>query len=203
MNSKFSKNIEIEFNDSSKLIKDLNKPIVTVFGSARTKKDDKYYQESYNLTKKLSEKGCHILTGGGPGIMESANAGAFETKNSESIGFNIELPQEQKENSFLTKEFDFNHLFVRKPMLIFYSKIFVVFPGGFGTLDEFFEVLTLIQTKIMATKRVYLFGSKFYNPLIQFLRESLLSNNMIAEEDLNLFKIVDSIDEILDECNCE
>jgi uncharacterized protein (TIGR00730 family) len=204
MQSSFDKNIEIDFKKSFEKLSDLKSPIVTVFGSARTPESDYYYQQSLKLTEQLSLKGCNILTGGGPGIMESANRGAFESSgNGKAIGFNITLPQEQSGNPYVDREYNFKHLFVRKPMLIFHSKVFVVFPGGFGTLDELFEVLTLVQTEIMDNRKVYLFGSEFYNPLLSFIEQSLLKSKMINPEDIELFKIVDSIDEIIESCNCK
>jgi uncharacterized protein (TIGR00730 family) len=203
MQSRYDKSIEIDFKSSFKAIEDIKGPIITVFGSARTPESDFYYQKSRELSRKFSEKGCNILTGGGPGIMESANRGAFESSgDGEAIGFNIILPHEQNANPFVNREYSFKHLFVRKPMLIFHSKIFVVFPGGYGTLDELFEVLTLIQTEMMDRKIIYLFGSEFFNPLVEFIHKSLLRDKMISEEDLQLFKVVDSIDEVVDSCSC-
>jgi len=204
MHSSFNKSIEVDFRESFKQIEDLKEPIVTVFGSARTPESDYYYKQSLKLSKKLSDKGCNILTGGGPGIMESANRGAFQSKGSgKSIGFNIVLPHEQESNGYTDLDYNFRHLFVRKPMLILHSKIFIVFPGGFGTLDELFEVVTLIQTKIMKNKKIFLFGYEFYKPLFEFIEKSLLTNKMIKEEDLKFLKVVDSIEEILEECHCK
>jgi uncharacterized protein (TIGR00730 family) len=205
----YDEHISNDFESSIKIIESLkNAPIVTVFGSARLKPTDKHYIESYNLTKELAKKGCHILTGGGPGIMESSNKGAFEAiqeykLNTASVGHSIILKNEQVGNDFLTHEHKFEHLFVRKPMLIFYSKIYVLFAGGFGTLDELFEVLTLIQVQKLPKRKIYLFDSEFYSPLVDFFKKSLLANKTISEEDLDLFKVVDSIDEIINDCNCQ
>ena len=211
MNSKsinvYDEHIADDFEKSIQLVEELqDAPIVTIFGSARLTEEHKHYQESYKLAKALAKKGCHILTGGGPGIMESSNKGAFEglsEEKSASIGYSIILKNEQESNKFLTHEHKFEHLFVRKPMLIYYSKIYVLFAGGFGTLDELFEVLTLIQVGKLPRRKVYLFDSEFYNPLIEFFKESFIKNGTISQEDLDLIQVVDSIDEIINECNCK
>ena len=211
MNSKsinlYDEHIADDFEKSIKLVEGLQEaPIVTIFGSARLTEDHKHYQESYKLAKILAKKGCHILTGGGPGIMESSNRGAFdglEKNKTASIGYSIILKNEQNSNKFLTHEHKFEHLFVRKPMLIYYSKIYILFAGGFGTLDELFEVLTLIQVGKLPRRKIYLFDSGFYSPLVDFFRDSFLKNGTISQEDLDLIQIVDSIDEIINECDCK
>lgn len=195
----------IDFQKSFEIVSGLKGNIVTIFGSARVKDDNVYYEDAFKLSKGLAEKGCHILTGGGPGIMEAGNRGAFDLKDFdiESIGFNISLPKEQKENKFLTKQYRFNKLFARKLMLIKYSSIFIIFPGGFGTLDELFELLVLVQSKKRENVKIFLYGTKFYQPLLDFFKNSLLEEKMINRDDLNLFEIVDSVEEIVENCHCK
>ena len=174
-------------------------PAVTVFGSARTKEDSKYYQIAVDLGKKLAAKKFNVLTGGGPGIMEAANRGAFEGGGVESIGLNIDLPFEQTLNPYTTKEQTFDYFFSRKVMLVKYSLAYVIFPGGFGTLDELFEALTLVQTRKVEGVRIFLVGEDFYNPLIDFIEECLISHGMIDAEDIKLITISDDLDFIVDE----
>lgn len=171
---------------------DDKKRYVTFFGSARILKDNRYYKEALNLANMLSLKFI-IITGGGPGIMEAANKGAKE-----SLGFNVILPSEQSINKFVTKGITFDNLNDRKKALILKSEAFVIFPGGFGTMDEFFEVLTLSQTNLKKSK-IYLFDSAFYNPLIEFFKISLIKNSTISKDDLNLFRVVDDIKDIAKE----
>ena len=198
-NSCFEK-ISEDILESEKIVSQLNGNIVTIFGSARVKESSDHYQETIKLSKNLADKGYHILTGGGPGIMEAGNRGASESasKSSQSIGFNIQLKKEQKLNSYATQGYTFNKIFIRKQMLINFSKIFVIFQGGFGTLDELFELLVLAQNSKVKDVQIYLYDSEFYNPLLNFLEVSLVKNGMIEKDDLKLFKVVDSIDEILE-----
>ena len=174
-------------------------PAVTVFGSARLKEESKYYQMAVELGKKLAAKNFNVLTGGGPGIMEAANRGAFEHGGVESIGLNIDLPFEQTQNPYTTKEETFDYFFSRKVMLVKYSMAYVIFPGGFGTLDELFEALTLVQTRKVEGVRIFLVGEDFYNPLIDFVKECLISHDMIDVSDAHLITISDDLDYIITE----
>ena len=173
-------------------------PSVTIFGSARTSEDDFYYQKAMELGDKLGHNGFNVITGGGPGIMEAANRGAIRNKgNIESIGLNIELPEEQVANPYTTKSQRFDYFFSRKVMLVKYSMAYVIFPGGYGTLDELFEALTLIQTGKILGQRVFIFGSEFYAPLMEFLQNSLLAQGTISQEDLDLLCLTDDVDYIV------
>lgn len=171
-------------------------PCITVFGSARFKDDHIYYKSAIEIGKAIAEIGFTTMTGGGPGIMEAANRGAFEN-GGVSIGCNIILPHEQQENKYLTKSVTFEHFFVRKTMLIKYSYAFIIMPGGFGTMDEFYEILTLIQTKSVTQFPVVLFGKDFYAPLmenIQFMAE----RGTISAEDMELVLLTDSVQEAME-----
>ncbi|MFT7645250.1 MAG: hypothetical protein ACI9BF_000927, partial [Candidatus Paceibacteria bacterium] len=169
----------------------------TFWGSARTSPDDDYYKEAEELAAKLAKKGFSIISGGGPGIMEASNVGAFKV-GGKSIGLNIQLPFEQKLNPYTTQSLDFDFFFSRKVMLTFASEVYVYFPGGFGTLDEFFEIVTLIQTKKIEKIPVVLYGKDYWEPLIKFFEESLLKKfQTVSKEDLELFHIVDSVDDAL------
>lgn len=175
-------------------------PSVTIFGSARTKEDDLYYKKAMELSSKLASRGFNIITGGGPGIMEAANRGAIRHKNEvDSIGLNIELPEEQVANPFTTKSLRFDYFFSRKVMLVKYAMAYVIFPGGFGTLDELFESLTLTQTGKMMGGRIFIVGEEFYRPLMTFLRESLLSHGMISEADMHMLCLTDDLDYIVEQ----
>lgn len=167
----------------------------SIFGSARVQPGDKYYKEAEELAAKLAKKGFAIITGGGPGIMEAANVGSFKV-GGKSVGFNIELPFEQKLNPYTTESLDFDFFFSRKVMLAFASEVYVYFPGGFGTLDEFFELLTLIQTKKIERIPIVLYGIDFWAPLLSFFETHMLKKfKTVNKEDLALFHIVDSVDE--------
>ncbi len=174
-------------------------PSVTIFGSARTDESDKYYIKAVKLSSMLANRGFNVITGGGPGIMEAANRGASEHKEVESIGLNIDLPFEQLPNPYTTIELDFDYFFSRKVMLVKYSMAYVIFPGGFGTLDELFEAMTLIQTRKVTGVKVFVVGVEFYQPLIDFLRGSLVEGGMIDEEDLEMIQLTDDLDLIADE----
>ncbi len=174
-------------------------PSVTIFGSARTDKKDKYYKKATKLSKMLGKRGFNILTGGGPGIMEAANRGAYQVKDIESIGLNIDLPMEQHANPYVTKEKTFDYFFSRKVMLVKYSMAYVIFPGGFGTLDELFEALTLIQTRKVSGVRVFVVGEEFYKGLFEFMRTSMLSEGMIDKEDLEMITLSDDLTIIADQ----
>ena len=174
-------------------------PAVTVFGSARLDEENIYYKMATELGAKLAAKNLNVLTGGGPGVMEAANRGAFEHGGVESIGLNIDLPHEQRANPYTTKEETFDYFFSRKVMMVKYSLAYVIFPGGFGTLDELFEALTLIQTRKVEGVRIFLVGEAFYKPLIHFIETQLISNGMIEKEDLELITITDDLDRIVQE----
>ena len=171
-------------------------PCVSIFGSARLKREDKYYEMAVEIAKKITEIGFGVITGGGPGIMEAGNKGAKEG-GGKSIGLNIELPFEQHFNPYIDKSYsmDFDYFFVRKVMFVKYSQGFIVLPGGFGTLDELSEALTLIQTHKIGRFPIVLVGSEFWSGLLEWFSNTLLKNGLIAEGDLSLFRIVDSADE--------
>ncbi len=169
---------------------------VTIFGSARSRPGDPMYEVAVETARRLGRQGFSILTGAGPGIMEAANRGAREV-GALSIGLNIELPEEQHANPYLDRVIDFRYFFVRKTMLVKYSSAFVIFPGGFGTLDELFESLTLIQTGKVRHMPVVLFGSDYWEGLIGWMRKSLLAGGKIAEGDLEIFQLVDDPDDIV------
>jgi hypothetical protein len=178
-------------------------PCVSIFGSARTKPADMYYQLAVNIAKKLSDNGYGVITGGGPGIMEAANKGAYNAGGT-SVGLNIELPFEQHDNPYIDidKSIDFDYFFVRKVMFVKYSQGFIVMPGGFGTLDELFEAITLIQTHKIGKFPIILVGKKFWSGLVDWIKETLLdSHNNISKEDLYLLNIVDTEDEVIEILN--
>lgn len=169
---------------------------VTIFGSARTPETDKYYIKSRELGRLLAENGHPVITGGGPGIMEAANRGAYEY-GGRSVGLNIKLPFEQHANPYLTDEMEFHYFFARKVMLVMASKAYAFFPGGFGTLDELSEVLLLIQTNKMPKMPFFFIGKSYWRPLIKFFKISMKKNHMIKEKDLNLFYLTDDITEVV------
>jgi len=164
---------------------------VTVFGSARIKPEDPYYEKAVETARMLAEEGFPIITGGGPGIMEAANRGAQEG-NGLSIGCNIELPFEQGLNPYVERAINFRYFFVRKTMFVKYSTAFIVFPGGYGTMDELFEALTLIQTGKVKHFPVILFGEEYWAGLAEWLRERVAGEGKIATTDLRLFTVTDS-----------
>jgi uncharacterized protein (TIGR00730 family) len=170
-------------------------PSVTIFGSARTRPNDPTYAAAVETARLLARAGFGIITGGGPGIMEAANKGAQKGGNL-SIGCNIELPFEQGPNPYLDISLDFRYFFVRKTMFIKYSNAFIIFPGGFGTMDELFEALTLIQTKKVSHFPVILYDSKYWSGLINWIREVMLNGNKISAHDLDLLRISDDAEEI-------
>src|ERR1051325_3364174 len=169
---------------------------VSIFGSARTRSDDPYYQAAEETAAQLTRVGFAVITGGGPGIMEAANKGAFEAGGL-SIGCNIELPFEQYSNPYLTRGLKFKYFFVRKMMFVKYSLGFIIFPGGFGTLDELFEALTLIQTKKIRNFPVVLFGSDYWQGLINWIRDWALKEGKVTEEDLRRLHVTDSPAEVV------
>ena len=167
---------------------------VTIFGSARTPEPDPMYQQAVHLGNLLAQEGFAIITGGGPGIMEAANRGAREA-GGVSVGCNIELPFEQGTNAYVDISINFRYFFVRKTMFMKYSEAFVIFPGGFGTMDELFEALTLIQTGKVRNFPVILFGSHYWRGLINWIRGVMLAEHKIAADDLKLLIVTDSVDE--------
>ncbi|MFL6207667.1 MAG: TIGR00730 family Rossman fold protein [Pyrinomonadaceae bacterium] len=164
---------------------------VSIFGSARIKPDSPYYAAAQETAALLVRAGYAVITGGGPGIMEAANRGAFEAQGV-SIGCNIELPTEQRPNPYQTRTLRFNYFFVRKTMFVKYSTAFIIFPGGYGTLDELFEALTLIQTRKIKNFPVVLFGKEYWGGMIDWIKQVLLNANMIADADLLLLNCTDS-----------
>ncbi|MFM2339989.1 MAG: hypothetical protein RLZZ360_625 [Candidatus Parcubacteria bacterium] len=168
---------------------------VTFWGSARLSPNDPYYKMAEELAARLAKKGFSIISGGGPGIMEASNVGAFKV-GGKSVGLNIQLPFEQKLNPYITESLNFDFFFSRKVMLTFASEAYIYFPGGYGTLDEFFEIITLIQTKKIERIPVVMIGSEFWNPLIAWFEKELLKKfKTISKEDLDLFKVFDDIKE--------
>lgn len=170
-------------------------PCITVFGSARFKEDHPYYQQAREFGKRIAALGFTTMTGGGPGIMEAANRGAYESGGM-SVGCNIQLPFEQKENPYLHKSVTFEHFFVRKVLLIKYSYAFIIMPGGFGTMDEFFETLTLVQTKTITQFPIVLFGKEYYRELLETI-EDMAEKGTISKEDMNLVLVTDDMDEAM------
>ena len=178
-------------------------PCVSVFGSARTKSDNKYYQQADEIGYLLTQKGYGVITGGGPGIMEAANKGAMRG-GGKSVGLNIELPFEQSANRYIDSDklINFDYFFVRKVMFIKYAQGFIVLPGGVGTLDELFEAITLIQTKKIGKFPIILVGKSFWEGLIDWIKKTMLSKEKnISPEDLELFSVVDTSDEALTTIN--
>ena len=175
-------------------------PCVSIFGSARTKPDNKYYQLAERIAQKIVDNGYGVITGGGPGIMEAGNKGAHLAGGT-SVGLNIELPFEQHDNPYIDsdKNLDFDYFFVRKVMFVKYSQGFVVMPGGFGTLDEMFEAITLIQTNKIEKFPIILVGTEFWSGLFDWVRETLLGKfGNISEKDLDLINLVDTEDEVIE-----
>ena len=170
---------------------------VSVFGSARTLPDDPVYKAAQETGALLVRAGFAVITGGGPGIMEAANRGALEAGGT-SVGCNIELPHEQKSNDYLTLSLKFKYFFVRKMMFVKYSDAFVIFPGGFGTLDELFEALTLIQTRKIHNFPVVLYGSDYWKGMVDWLKGPMLSEGKIVDEDLRRLHITDSTSQIVE-----
>ncbi len=169
---------------------------ISIFGSARTKPDDPYYKAAEETAALLAREGFVVITGGGPGMMEAANKGAFEVGGL-SVGCNIELPFEQGPNPYLTRSLTFRYFFVRKMMFVKYSLGFIIFPGGFGTLDELFEALTLIQTRKIRNFPVVLFGTQYWNGLLNWIQDFAMKEGKISEQDLKLLHMTDSPAEVV------
>ncbi len=177
-------------------------PCVSIFGSARTRPDNPYYQLAEEIAYKLTQDGYGVITGGGPGIMEAANKGA-KRGGGKSVGLNIELPHEQHANAYIDQDklLDFEYFFVRKLMFIKYAQGFVVLPGGFGTLDELYEAITLIQTKKIGSFPIVMVGTSYWNGLIEWLKNVLLEEKNISTEDFNHFTVVDTADDAVNIIN--
>jgi uncharacterized protein (TIGR00730 family) len=171
-------------------------PCVSIFGSARTKADHRYYQLTEEIARLLTKQGYGVISGGGPGIMEAANKGAFEA-GGKSVGLGIELPFEAFENKYIDRDklLEFKYFFVRKVMFMKYAQGFIAMPGGFGTLDEFFEAVTLIQTGKVARFPIVLVGTEYWKDLIDWTKDKMLTAGNIKEEDLNLFRLVATAEE--------
>jgi uncharacterized protein (TIGR00730 family) len=178
-----------EFVEATERLKEIT-PAVSIFGSARTKPNKPYYQLTEEIARQLSDAGFSVISGGGPGIMEAANKGAFPGK-SPSIGLNIELPHEQTRNPYQDISQNFRHFFMRKVMFVKYASAYVVMPGGFGTLDELLEALTLIQTGKTRKIPIILVGTEFWAGMIEWFKTTLVSEGMIEEEDLDLIQLID------------
>lgn len=200
---------EIKTNDSWAIFKIMSEfvegyermskigPCISVFGSARTKPENKYYKLAIEVSEMLAKAGYGVITGGGPGVMEAANKGA-QDGGGKSVGLNIDLPFEQNHNPYIDQEhnLEFDYFFVRKVIFVKYSQGFVVLPGGFGTMDEMFEALTLIQTKKINKRPVVLIGIEYWKGLFEWIEKAMLGmENNIAEKDLNLYKIVDTAED--------
>ncbi|MBV7433697.1 TIGR00730 family Rossman fold protein [Cardiobacteriaceae bacterium TAE3-ERU3] len=172
-------------------------PSVSIFGSARIGPDHPYYQLTETVAKRLSDAGFSVVSGGGPGLMEAANKGAYAGEKGLSVGLNIQLPHEQGGNPYQDISIDFRHFFSRKVMFVKYANAYVVMPGGFGTLDELAEILTLIQTRKSRQIPVILVGSDFWQGLVEWFKERLVAEGTIHPDDLNLFSVVDDADAVV------
>lgn len=170
---------------------------ISIFGSARLEANDRYYLKTVELSTLLAKNGFAIISGGGPGVMEAANKGAYE-QNQPSIGLNIQLPMEQTSNSYQDISLNFRYFFVRKVMFVRYSMGYVCMPGGFGTLDEFFEALTLMQTHKIFPIPLVLFGTEFWGGLMDWIKKTLVQYETISEDDLKLLKVTDDPQEVLE-----
>jgi uncharacterized protein (TIGR00730 family) len=179
-----------EFREGFEAVDKIDRPAVTIFGSARVPEDDPAYASARIVAGRFAELGWAVVTGGGPGVMEAANRGAQEAGGL-SVGFNIELPHEQRGNGYVDLSMTFRHFYARKTMFVKAGEGFVIFPGGFGTLDEFFEALTLIQTGKVLHFPVVLFDSEYWRGLLAWIRDPLLAQRMISPEDLDLLLVTD------------
>lgn len=188
--------IMAEFVDSFETMSQVG-PAVTVFGSARTRPSDRYYKASVQLGEALARHNLAVVTGGGPGIMEAANKGAAQGRG-KSVGLNIELPHEQKGNRFANMPVDFHYFFIRKVCFVKYSMGYVFMPGGFGTLDEFYEVVTLVQTHRITHFPLVLFGKKYWSGLVKWMRGTLEAGGFVSPGDNELFIVTDDVEEAVD-----
>ncbi len=188
--------IMAEFIEGFEILSRVGKA-VSIFGSSRVKPDDRYYKMAEELAEILVKEGYAIISGGGPGIMEAANKGAFKA-GGESIGLNIEIPREQKPNKFVKTLLNFRYFFCRKVMFVKYASAYVVFPGGYGTMDEFFEALTLIQTKRIKSFPVILVGGEYWRELVEWINGDLVKRRYISQKDTNLFHVADTSQEVVE-----
>jgi hypothetical protein len=186
-----------EFLEGFEAVERIGRPAVSVFGSARVREGDPVYDEARDLGRRIAEAGFAVVTGGGPGVMEAANRGARDA-GGVSVGFNIELPHEQSSNPYLDISVTFRHFYARKTMFVKAAEGFVILPGGFGTLDEFFEALTLIQTGKVLHFPVVLFDSEYWGPLMEWIRGRLLAEKMISPDDLDLLHITDDPEDAIE-----
>lgn len=186
-----------EFVESFEDMAELDRPMVTVFGSARTPVENRYYQEAEKLGKLLAESGYGVITGGGGGIMEAAHKGAYNA-GGETVGLNIVLPHEQHPNPYQTRSLDFRYFFIRKVNFLKYSVGVFIFPGGFGTMDELFESLTLVQTGKVNRIPLVLVGRDFWEGAVKWIEETLRGNSYISPDDVELYRIVDTAEEGLE-----
>jgi len=187
--------IMAEFVDAIEVLSDVHKA-VTIFGSARIAPTDIYYQKAEHLSQLLAKNGFSVITGGGPGIMEAANKGASEA-GGQSVGMNIRLPFEQKPNPYANIRIDYKYFFTRKVMFVKYAVAYVIMPGGFGTMDELFEALTLIQTKRIKSFPLILMGSDYWQGLLNWLKKTMLAEGKIQPADLELIQIIDDPEEVV------
>jgi len=189
--------IMAEFVDGIETLSEVHNA-VTIFGSARVKPDDIYYKKTEILARLLAQAGFSVITGGGPGIMEAANRGAKDA-NGRSVGLNIQLPMEQVVNKYVNVPVGFRYFFVRKVMFIKHASAVIVMPGGFGTLDEMFEVITLVQTKKIKKVPIILYDSSYWKGLLDWVNISMVKMGMISKSDLDIFKVMDSPEEVMRE----
>ncbi|MES9879472.1 MAG: TIGR00730 family Rossman fold protein [Sedimenticola sp.] len=187
--------IQSELIDGIETLNDLG-PAVTIFGGARFTEDSRYYQEAMTIGRMLSDEGLSVITGGGPGIMEAANRGC-QAGIGTSMGLNIELPHEQDPNPYLDAGMEFRYFFVRKLMFVKYAMAYIIFPGGYGTMDELFEALTLIQTDKIRQFPVVLYGEDYWSGLLSWIKETMMGHESIAPEDMDLFQLVNSPEDAL------
>lgn len=187
--------IMAEFVESIEVLSNVHNA-VTIFGSARLKPEDKYYQMAEKLGQLLAQNGFAVITGGGPGIMEAGNKGAAEAGGT-SVGMNIKLPFEQKPNPYANLQIDYKYFFIRKVMFVKYAVAYVIMPGGYGTMDEFFEALTLIQTKRVKSFPVILMGRDYWQGLLDWLKNSMVQKDMILPFDLEMIQIIDEPEEVV------
>jgi uncharacterized protein (TIGR00730 family) len=185
-----------EFREGFEAVDKIDRPAVTIFGSARIREGDPVYEQAREAARRFAEHGWAVVTGGGPGVMEAANRGAQEAGGL-SVGFNIELPHEQRSNGYIDLSLTFRHFYARKTMFVKAAEGFLVFPGGFGTADELFEALTLIQTGKVLHFPVVLFDSDYWGELLEWVRDELLADGMISPEDVDLLFVTDDLDEAI------
>ena len=187
--------IMAEFVESIEVLSSVQNA-VTIFGSARVKPEDPYYQMAEKLGKLLAQSGFSVITGGGPGTMEAANKGAAEA-GGQSVGMNIKLPFEQKPNPYANLQLDYKYFFIRKVMFVKYAVAYVILPGGYGTMDEFFEALTLIQTKRVRSFPIILMGREYWQGLLDWLQKSMQQKNMILPYDFEMIQVIDEPEEVV------